>query len=53
MGRILWSVAILLVMLGVLGKLVFSTASTLIHLLLIIAVVVIIANLLVAARRRV
>lgn len=48
----LWTIAVILFVLWLLGFLVFHIAGGLIHLLLIIAVIVILYNLLVGSRNR-
>lgn len=48
----LWTIAVILFVLWLLGFLVFHIAGGLIHLLLIVAVIVILYNLLVGSRNR-
>lgn len=48
----LWTIAVILFVLWLLGFLVFHIAGGLIHLLLIIAVIVILYNLFVGSRNR-
>jgi hypothetical protein len=52
LGSILWTIAVILVILWLLGWLAFHVAGGFIHLLLIIAVIVILYNLFVGVRRR-
>lgn len=52
LGSILWTIAVILVILWLLGWLAFHIAGGFIHLLLIIAVIVILYNLFVGVRRR-
>lgn len=52
LGSILWTIAVILIVLWLLGWLAFHVAGGFIHLLLIIAVIVILYNLLVGVRRR-
>lgn len=49
---LLWTIAVILVILWLLGFIVLHVSSVLIHVLLIIAVVVIIYNLIAGARSR-
>lgn len=48
----LWTIAVILFVLWILGFLVFHIAGGLIHLLLIVAIIVILYNLFVGARGR-
>ena len=48
----LWTIAVILFVLWLLGFLVFHIAGGLIHLLLIVAVIVLLYNLLVGSRNR-
>lgn len=52
LGGLLWTIAVILIVLWLLGWLAFHVAGGFIHLLLIIAVIVIIYNLFVGLRRR-
>ena len=49
---LLWSIAVILFILWVLGFLVFHVAGGIIHILLAIAVIVLLYNLIVGARGR-
>jgi hypothetical protein len=52
MVGILWTIAVILFVLWLLGFLVFHVAGGLIHIVLVIAVIVVVWNLVTSSRRR-